>query len=636
MSWKAIDFQGIISLDTPIIDLLDQYLNGKEDQLTRRILHILSIRQKQPKDESTVDLKLTDGVDILSKKMTHFADELEASGETIDWQKSSQLLNETIWHYVQTIENCITELFQQLEQLTLEQWHNRLAFVVSAVKEILLYKMETLIWGIKRLENTIKKSRKDQESSVYAFFDRLSSPWKTVLDKTLIPHLEKNQESLNLQYNKFLNRYEAYLSLLENLDKEFEKFTKFEVFASLESEQRKHFLKLYELLKLWEYNRSAKVLPAREFVVAMRNEASVDKASQLFRSYYKALRKSLFRKSLAIKNLHHYFLKAVFEEGNPEKIFEQHNQELITNEIQSCQDEAKLLALTIHQYREFLLKADPDPYVRTRLGFSDLTSAPEPAQLKPLLNLGFEVESLNDLFEHLLQSVKKPKALQKEIAQIHPIIQEYLHEMGQPLATYRVMRTYGEKVLDQMKQLDELGTSEYEVVDYTGHLLNRLLRVDWKYNVLQGIPLFHDLYQIHQGFLIPIEDWQHIARSQKFQKLLEKIQDSLKSKKNLNPFHDIELDMNDIKGYLQDFYAYVQRATSEFKTYSVQAEDLYKDLSQQLLEYRYLFSGFFYQLRQNESEGAFIRKQLLFVDQYFDSVELKLDELINLPAQQES
>lgn len=438
--------------------------------------------------------------------------------------------------------------------------------------------------------------------------------WKPNIDRSLLAHLDKNQEWLRSHFAKFMKRYQAYLTLLEEVDKHVDKLSKYFVLHSLERDTEQKFIELYQLLKLWEINNAAKALPMREINLALQNALSIDKAILLFNDYYKALKANAFATSLNFKG-NAFELSA----DSPSKT---HMQEFLAN----CQMETHTLGASITHYREFLLRSDPNPYVRTRVGFSEGTVDSEPAHTKPLLNLGYDVETLSEIYEKLTQALKKA-AQKRDRVQIDAEIQRLLREMEQPLATHRMMRTSAEALLEHLQQLDELGSFDYDMIPYVGKILSKLLRADWRYHVLFGIPLFHQLYAIHTGLTKPVEDWQHVNRLKKFQKLLRQIQDWVKSQKTQAHFYDIELDMNDIKGYLQDFFAHVQRLALDSSVKKEAAQAQHDELVQELLEYRYLFGNFFYQLRQNESEGLRIRRQFLFVDQYFESVENKLYEM---------
>lgn len=621
MDWKPIDFQGIISLDSSLVALLQQYLNEKEELLARSILAAIPpplIGSFAPlASDASNPLKLSDAIEAFVKRNSQANQTPQSVISSIQWNNAVLKINKALWAYVETIEGCIVELFLQLEQTSIEQWHPRLSQVINSIKEILTHKIEELLWGIKRLEDQLWKCHAAiQHYSPWNLFRKAAAYFTPILDRALIANLKKSQEFLRGQYQKFTKRYKGYTKLQAQVDRSLEKFGDFRVLNGLETETQLQFKKLYQLLKLWELNKVEKTVPVRDLIVALRNVLSIDKATSLFRDYYKALRNDLFHKSLDFKN------KTSLLEESPLK-------QSMQDSIASSQTEVRLLGSVIGNYRDFLLSADPDPYVRTRLGFSEWIVGPEPVQTKPLLQSGYDVEALDDHFEKLLLSLKKGLGQRVEIDQVEPEIYEALHEMGQPLATHRLLRSRAEFVLDKLKQLDELGSFDMNSIDFVGKVFSKLLRADWRYHVLHGIPLFHQLYAIHCGLIKPSEDRHHTNRISKFKKLLQKVHEWVKEQKTHIHYHDIELDMNDIKGYLQDFLGYIQRVSSDQSLSQESAQDLHKEIAQQLLEYRYLFGNFFYQLRQHEAEGQFIRRQCLFVDQYFESIEIKLHELAN-------
>jgi hypothetical protein len=618
MSWQPIDFQGITSLDTPTVDLLHQYLEEKESNLANAILHAIPPDLGSPSLPYSTSFKLSEAVEAFSKKCSQSLDALERSDSSFDWEQPIKEINKALWEYVEVLEGSSTELFQQLELIGLEQWHARLPNVVGTIKELLLHKLEEVLWSVRRLEDHLWKYRINCEMHFKrsVTFLKLSRYWTSLLDRKIIPQIEKTEAFLRLQYNRFIKRYGGYVELQQKVE-QLEKFSEFPVLPTLDRDTQNHFKKLYQLVKLWDLNRTEKSIPSREIVLALRHALSIQKASSLFKDYYEAVKSHLFRQS---------------------RFFKRKGEELLSDtsvkmahqlEVDQSQLEIRTLGATIEHYRDFLLRADPDPYVRSRLGFSERIVGPEPAQTKPLLDLGYDVETINDLCIRLKKALDmEPSELKQEaIIDVDHAIQEALHEMGQPLATHRMMRSKVETVLENLEKLKEWESFSSDVVDYVGTTFSKLLRKDWKFQVVHEFNLFQELYNIHHGLVKPIEDRAHLTRMSKLTKLLNEIQQWVEKHRTQNHFHDIELDLNDIKGYLQDFLAYVQRCCQDKNLSSEQAKTLKAELSQQLLDYRYLFSTFFYQLRQNEQEGQLIRRQCLFVDQYFDSVEQKLLDL---------
>jgi hypothetical protein len=78
--------------------------------------------------------------------------------------------------------------------------------------------------------------------------------------------------------------------------------------------------------------------------------------------------------------------------------------------------------------------------------------------------------------------------------------------------------------------------------------------------------------------------------------------------------------MNDMKSYLQDFLAIIQR-TLQGKSKNLFLDDTLNKLGHQLLEYRYLFGQFFTTIMIKKLERVQLRNQFIFVDQYFESME---------------
>lgn len=629
MSWQPIDFQGITSLDTSVIDLLHQHLDEKEWELSKSILEAIPPDLQSPVlyYSFTAPIKLSEAIETFSKKCSQRLDSLQHPVSEANWEQPAKAINSAFWKYVEVLEGCSTELFQQLEQIGLEQWHSRLPHVIGTIKELLLHKMEEAIWAIKRLEEQLWKYRLACETSLRhsSVFLNISRLWKKILDRDLVPALNKSQAFLQLQYHRFLKRYGGYVELQEKAEKAMEKFSTFPVLPSLAPDTQRQFRKLYQLLKLWDMNRTEKTVPVRELIVALRHALSTERATGIFKEYYEAIKSHLISKSRLFKLEGTRLLTDPETKGN------------LLVDLSNTQTEIHMFGATIAHYRDFLLRADPDPYVRTRLGFSEWVVGPEPAQTKPLLDLGYDTESLSTLCTRLSDALEadpnQPQSVSIQDADVE--IQKAFHEMGQPLATHRLMRTKVEAVLEQLRQLNEWESFSPEVVDYIGKMFLVLLRKDWKFQAAHEFNLFQQLYSIHQGLVRPVEDRAHVVRMQKFTKLLHQIQEWVTKHRTQNHFHDIELDLNDIKGYLQDFLGYVQRHSQDKSISEEQAQRYKTDIAQELLEYRYLFSSFFYQLRQNEIEGQLVRRQCLFVDQYFESIEQRLAEFDVRPQPQE-
>jgi hypothetical protein len=293
--------------------------------------------------------------------------------------------------------------------------------------------------------------------------------------------------------------------------------------------------------------------------------------------------------------------------------------------VKEYQHELKQLIVTMTHYRVFMLKTDANPYVRSRWGFTEWVVGPEPAKSKKLLNLIYSAEELNEGYAGFFLSLEGNfKELHQSKSPIHQEIEKLLHEMGQPLISRTMLRSRVDGLLKELKKFDEIGSPDLEAIDYVDTILAKAMREDWKYHVLHEFPLFHELYRLHLGLCDYIEDPSHAFRMERFRLLFDQIEDWLNKGDIYSHVHEIELDINDMKTYLQDFLAAIQRMLKEKPSDSI-SEAVHK-FKQELLEYRYVFGQFFFILLGKESDGQ-LRNQFLFVDQYFETVENLLTDL---------
>ncbi len=533
-----------------------------------------------------------------------------------------------MWRYTDLLQQIAVELFQQLDQTGIEQWRPELIQVVENIKEILLHHMEDLKWALKRLESQLweyKRSIKNQ-NTLMPWINNLVPLWQGILDHSLIRNLEKSQKFLNSRYLTFLNRYEQYHDLNDQVEIKMNKFSSYHVLASLEQEEQDSFKHLYRMLKLWKLNQQAKALPDDELIRVIRYSVNPEKAAGLFKNYFQSLHNKLFSQSREIKQPHIQEVDHSSDQLSPDKEASMRQMEL-QGAINGQRFELHTLGATISAYRSFLLQSDPNPYIRTRGGFSEWIVGHEPAQTKSLMDQEYNIEKLDTLYLQLSESIKSPLTeSSKTDPYLYRDLQYAIYEMGQPLASSSRMASKAEHFVYLLNQLNELGSRDPEVVSQITPLLSKVMRADWKYNALQDIPLFHQLYSAHINILPPITDRNHINRLRQFKRLIQQLMGWVKEKNMYIHLHEIELDINDIKGYLQDFLATLQRASKE-PAYQENKTALIQSTAQQLLEYRYLFSQFFHHLHQNEMDEKSLRNQFLFVDHYFETIENKLAEM---------
>lgn len=621
MAWKPIDFQGIIALEPSLVDHLNLFLEEKEAHLATFILQAV----QSPVDESaspvlpntpSARLKISEAVEILHKKISQLALSRKPIISPNDWILAKEKINRGLWDYTEILEGCIIELFQQAGQVPFAKWRKELLDVIDSIKIIFIHHIEEFLWVFRRLDSLLKEYRwVCQKEAKWLTLKKQFYRWQHLLDGKILDNLEKSRKFLAFRYKKFISRYGEFAKLEAACERSLLKFEGYAILHLLERDSQEKYKQIYRLHKLWTLNRTTKSLPNEEIVKALRNLVSTEHATNIFKDYISALKNELFFRSR--------LLKVTKEPLTTDKI----QKPLMLEVMKGFRSEIHTLGATIANYRDFLLRTDPNPYIRTRWGFAEWIVGPEPTQTKHLMNMGYEVEKIDALFERLQLAVEARGSVASElikVGQANLDIQRWLHEMGQPLTSRNMMSFYADKVLSQLNALDELGSSNSATVEVVGQVLSKAMRVDWKYHVLFENPLFQEIYEIHQGIVGALDDRQHLIRFNKFKRVIQELEAWVKKKSIQKHIHEIEQDINDLKGYLQDFFAYVQRSFNQENVDKLQASQLMREISQQLLEYRYLFGKFFHELRLNEEEERSLRNQFLFVDQYFESIENRL------------
>lgn len=622
--WQPIDYHGIVTLNKSVIADLSLYLEQKETQVAEQILHAICPLEgdlRPPVAELTgpAAMTLAQGADALERSVNHGAEKAGPKLQGRDLRPAVDQVNQGLWEYVELLEGMAGELFHQLDEIGFESWSLELIDVVETINALLQQKLQDVDKAITQLERIFKiyRQRSQEGASLWV---KLSCFFSfSLLDKNLRKNAMKTEKFLGFRYQTFMHRVRQYDLLHQSTEQSIKKFSHYLIFDYFDSAQKNLFLRLYQAIRIWELNQTTRSLPKYEPVRAIRNLQPADKLLIFFKQYEKNLRLALFNRSRTIKLMPYTLVDLIG------KIQHQHA-------LQGQMAELYTLSSTIRKYRDFLLRTDPNPYIRSRLGFGEWIVGPEPAITKRMMELIFEVEELDKLFQQMMKSIEEGDVTTEWLETHKKHIQRTLHEMAQPLASYSLMRTKGEELVHQLQQLNELGSTHASVVDFMGGALSRALRCDWKFHVLHEIPQFEGLFVIHQEILGRMQDRSHLNRIHHFKKLIGQVLKWVKSDNAHKHLDEIEVHTSDLKGYLQDFLAHVQRAVKSLEEKDSYVEALpLRELSSQLLEYRYLFGHFFHHLRRDKAEERVIRNQFLFVDQYFESVENRLNELKKEP-----
>lgn len=615
--WKPINFEGVITLDKSLYVQLDQFLYEKEGSLGEAIVFAINIidGNSQLLAKEQLHMKLSEAMEVFEKRIR----ELESSSQLPnikDFQKTLNIINENLWTYVETLENSVVELFQQLDQIGIEKWQKETASFVNSIKIMLTHRIEDVLWAISHLEKLLwkyKESCKGDENLWYRLKKCL--PWFHLLDADLSKNLVKSKKFLEFRHKKFSDRMLDYNQLDTRINQNINKFQSYHAFNTLEFGDQEKFKRLYQLLKLWDLNQVSHSLPPQDIVGALRHVQNEERNYQLFRNYYNSLKDALYHQA------------RLFKLGSEELWKGFAGKTLTFDLIAGYRQEVHTLGATILKYRDFILRTDPNPYIRSRWGFGDWVSGQEPQESKRLLGLAYEVESLDKFFAKLQNALDKGPSPEEEALKISKAsdqITYLLRESSQPLISQSMMHANVERITNTLAELDELSSFNKEIIGFVGQILSKTLRADWKYNVSFSLPKFQEIYKIHINLIDGSEDRQHLNRIGKFKHIIQQIEEWSMKKVTQRHIYEIEQDMSDIKVYLQDFLAYVQRViTGSEGPDSTQSRAI---IEKQLLEYRYLFGQFLYHLTQNEPDERTLRNQFLFIYQYFEAVENKLHE----------
>lgn len=610
MNWHPIDFYSIVFLDRSVVDQLERYLQEKETRLAHQILNLVP-----PIPQETFSpmlpggyLKLSDAVEGFSKKVRLLTTQNEMlpseSGE-----KMTKELNQALGEFAQVLEGCAAELFHQVKQVHVDRWHLSLSQVVTKIKDLLLHRMEELMWTIRRLENPVREySQKfDMPKSGW---EKLAKSWQSYLNPQILHDLRHSEKFLLSQYGAFQHRYSDYLHLSMKVEDYLERMKSYPILAILDMEAQNLYVDLFRLLKIWSLNPKPNSVLALEAIRSLKSLASVNGVLRIFREYLYHLSDAFFNSSLELKSLK-------FESHYPEERLD-HLQE----KVRQYQEELAAYIETMKLYQDFMLKT-VDQRVRMRFRMKQSESD----RLNRLSAFIQKASELNRWYQKFIQTLNQnPLEKERKENELYGEIDKILHEMEQPLISRAMMQERAKNLLKNLQACDEVGSAHEATIDYVGDVLDRALRADWKYHVLHEFPLFHEIYHLHSGLERDVADPPHAFRLEKFHELFEQIEEWANKGDIYSHIHEIELDINDIKIYLQDFYASLQRISKDRGIDPFLDETLAK-CRQQLIEYRYLFGQFFFNLMCKNLDSQQLRTQFLFVDQYFESCENLLRNL---------
>lgn len=613
MIWKPIDFEKIVSLDSSIFTQFTEFLENKETDLANAIFDAFQLSPADFPELMNKDnhLEINEAIDSIGKKIRLLPLHTMKTQTGKNWTSLTVSINNALWGYIEILEESITELFQQIEQIGFEKWSVSLMQIVESFEEFLKDRIEAVIWSIRRLEKILKDYRKkcEKQQIGWNFLYRLFVNSKSILDTSLEKNLKKSEQVLTKSFLDFSNSFLSYGKLNKKVQEDAHKLRGYLVLSQLDEENRDRYINIYRFLKLNELNEETKILPSYQTRNLLTNIATPTIVLNVFAHYLEALFNALFEDSRE--------LKLIQDTTEIEK-----TKKSVSQLLPFYKKEWQTLMTTFSRY-EFFLEEDNEKKFSLLEFLRSYFSEKKNEQEEQAQN-GFKeaLERYGNILEQFTDEIGKESTTMNRFKQTHDYteIQKILHEMTQPLISKMSMITYIDSLLLSSRELQELASSDPEIVDYMNDILSAILRLDWKYLVCFDNPLFYEIFHIHEGILDMPEERASTIRREKVKDLLMQLEEWVAEGSTQSHISEIEHDVNDIRSYLQDFLGSIQRIIREYKDKPEYKEAL-RSQAAQLLDYRFFFGKFFYFLEDSGSHGKNLHRNMLFVHQYFESME---------------
>ncbi len=610
-----MDFKGIVKLDNDVVIQLNRFLKEKESELGLKILESIGPIQSDYPELEVPEIKslaLSDAVMLFGKKVRSLILNKEFKETKQLHDEINEKMSQNCWNYLELLENCVSELFLQIDSTKCDEWNAELLENFQSIKMLLLHHLDDLEWAVKRLNGQLWQLHHGAlEKTFFGKLKNIRWFFESNIKISLLKNLKKTRKYLLFYGGKFREYYEKYHILQKIVEPHVSNLENYKTLNSEQIDTKDAFTKVYKYLKMWEINQHSKLIPNKEIEDPLKTSIDPKRMSHLFEEYQNSLLKKMFEISGGLK----------FEKNGIENL-------PIKNELENASlmllKEVLLLSATVAKYREFLLKTDQDPYVRCRFGFPEWIVGEEPATTKNMLLINYELEEMNGLVEKMIHALETGEEGHEKIKlkNAHLTLEPLLHEMAQPLASEATMKDLIVKALQALEELHELTSHDLEVVDFVGNSLSKILKSDWKYQVLFTIPEFEKIYAMHIGILGGRhENRLYLNRLDELRRLSIELKDLIKTKSFYTNHQEIEFTISDIKGSLQDFLGYVQRiskGSDKDKTITVETV---RDVSVQLLEVRYFFGHYLHDLLALKDGNIKVLDKLLFVDQYLDAID---------------
>ncbi len=611
--WQPIDIHSFTEWDPTLVEQLEAYLAEKETALAQDITEIIyKIRKDEQKDQGSSfeeEIKLSTAIERVAKAIRLLVNHSSFEPLSIDeWRLEIRKLNQSVWEYIEVLEGAVIELFHHVSLIGVEKWNASLFEGATSIKEILIRRIDDITWAVRRLENHLKEYRSISEQRIGKeyFWKKWLIWWQPVLDPALLINLSKSEKFCKKSYADFVEHFEGFKTIQGETDVFGKKFSHFHVLNEGKEMDAELLTRFCKTLYLWERNEKAKAFPQKYAIQAVKRMIRPDPLYHLFQRYDQALRRSIFACSRALKKL---------SSSQKEKERKKMQEQLIV-----YRKEVRTLMNTVAKYRDFLLRTDPDPYVRSRWGFTEWIVGPEPSLTRRFLNLAYGTKELRERLDDFIKALSQPSPSFAALSssELYQNIEYTLHEMAQPLNTEEMMQRRSETLLLYLAECHEIDSTDWKVVKYVEDVLGRALRADWKYHVLQEQTLFSQIYGVHEGILSLNRAEEDREQENKIVEQIEKMEEIFRKGESLFLGEELEGIVQAIRQELQYFLQKAQQCPKK---------DLHQKelVRHQLLCYRVHFGKFLRKTQNKLLDGQPVRTAFFFIDQYLEAAQKALD-----------
>ncbi len=597
MTLAPTEYRGIVSLNQSLVQELTGFLREREGYLADALKQAFAGTLEPIRPEAnTLALALN------SLQSAHYIPATTASLPQLQHD-----LNTALWSFVEVLEGGVTELFEQLDETRLQDWDDQLADVLGALVSLFQNHLQGTMHAIDRLEDILWKCRD------YMQIGKLHTPWlrqllrcgRSLLDSQIGKNLDKALSFLNERYRNWHKRYVTYVNFNSRAAEATYQLDGLSLFETLPQQSQDIYRYVLRMIKLWEIDAGAKAVLLDDVRRAIRDTVHSDTVFDVFHHYYNILKDALFTTSKEIK---------VGGDTLPLADIGLHSA--------TVRKEVEILRSSIARYREFLLRTDPNPYVRSRWGFPEWVVGPEPESCRQLLKMEFQIEALDRLYASFSTALMGKADESRETTQATvQDIQRSLHALGQPLLSRHLMLAEGGRLMDKVDRFDELASTHPRAIDFVGDILLRALRYDTKFSLLPDNTTFHKVYAIHHGLAADLISDPAYQQSVETCKLaIGRILKWLKKDHADKQSGDVDQLHEQVSQQLTTLYDTIQGLSSEKR-------DAISATRQKLLELRYLLNDFYHRLNSSGMEGRQLRSRFITLDHQIEAVETQLQNL---------